>query len=176
MTILDNPLFAQDYEKLRDVSLNPARHTAAHAFEHSERVHARLVQLCLQNDLSPADTELLSDLARLHDIGKISGTARPSATLELLPKYGITDPRLIALAKDHDTNLPWFQSHQQGQPPSDKAWRRLSQRTDVALLCLFMVADRIDCPGGWEANEPLVWFLAEARRRGLVKREWVLDP
>jgi hypothetical protein len=40
---------------------------------------------------------------------------------------------------------------------------------------LFMVADRVDCPGGWRANAALVWFLDEAGRRGLVGRALELD-
>ena len=63
---------------------------------------------------------------------------------------------------------------QRGQAPSDKAWRRLSAEVNMRLLCLFMVADREDCPGGWRANEPTTWFIAEAQRRGLIG-QLVLD-
>src|SRR5438034_730785 len=38
-----------------------------------------------------------------------------------------------------------------------------------------LVADRVDCPGGWHANAPLVWFLDEARKRGFLNTELVLD-
>ena len=44
----------------------------------------------------------------------------------------------------------------------------------MRLLCLFMVADREDCPGGWRANEPTTWFISEAQRRGLID-QLVLD-
>lgn len=39
-----------------------------------------------------------------------------------------------------------------------------------------MVADRVDCPGGWRNNPPLVWFLDELRARGLVTERLELDP
>jgi 8-oxo-dGTP pyrophosphatase MutT (NUDIX family) len=45
----------------------------------------------------------------------------------------------------------------------------------VRLLCLFMVADRVDCPGGWRTNHPLVWFLEEVKRRKLLSTELLLD-
>ncbi|MEE8104697.1 MAG: HD domain-containing protein [Planctomycetota bacterium] len=176
MSILDNQVFTADYEKLKGVSLNPERHAAANAHEHSEQVHDRVVQLCESNDLPASETELLADLARLHDIGKITGTAKPSASVELLTKYDVSDERLIALAKYHDTNLPWYMASERGDPPTDKAWNRLARKTDMRLLCIFMVADRVDCPGGWRANAPLVWFLAEARKRGLLEEELVTDP
>jgi 8-oxo-dGTP pyrophosphatase MutT (NUDIX family) len=51
----------------------------------------------------------------------------------------------------------------------------MAARVDVYLLCLFMVADRVDCPGGWRENAPLVWFLAEAERRGLLAAKLQLD-
>ena len=61
-----------------------------------------------------------------------------------------------------------------GEAPSEKAWRRLASEVDIRLLCLFMVADRVDAPGGWRRNAPATWFLAEAARRGLV-HDLVLD-
>jgi 8-oxo-dGTP pyrophosphatase MutT (NUDIX family) len=33
---------------------------------------------------------------------------------------------------------------------------------------MFMVADRVDAPPGWRRNAPTVWFLEEARARGLI--------
>ena len=51
---------------------------------------------------------------------------------------------------------------------------RLAAELDVRLLAMFMVADRVDAPPGWRRNAPLVWFLDEARRRGLVG-DLVLD-
>jgi hypothetical protein len=38
-----------------------------------------------------------------------------------------------------------------------------------------MVADRIDCPGGWKANEPLVWFVAEAKAKGYLEDPVFVD-
>jgi 8-oxo-dGTP pyrophosphatase MutT (NUDIX family) len=38
----------------------------------------------------------------------------------------------------------------------------------VRLLAIFMVADRVDAPPGWRRNAPTVWFLEEARARGLI--------
>jgi hypothetical protein len=31
-----------------------------------------------------------------------------------------------------------------------------------------LVADRVDAPPGWRKNAPTVWFLSEARKRGLI--------
>lgn len=75
---------------------------------------------------------------------------------------------MLALVKWHDTSLPWHLSSTKGQPPSDKAWRRLASEVDLRLLAMFMVADRVDAPPGWRRNAPTVWFLGEAHRRGLV--------
>jgi hypothetical protein len=38
-----------------------------------------------------------------------------------------------------------------------------------------MVADRVDCPGGWRANEPLVWFLEQLRGRTSLPTSMVFD-
>jgi ADP-ribose pyrophosphatase YjhB (NUDIX family) len=167
-TLLDNPRFAAAYAQLAGVTLNPRRHTAANARAHSEAVATRAALLAHQNGCTEAEVQLLEDLGRVHDIGKISGTARPERSLEVLAGCGIADPQLLALVKWHDTNLPWFNAHTRGQPPTDKAWRRLASEVDVRLLALFMVADRVDAPPGWRRNAPLVWFLDQARTRGLV--------
>jgi 8-oxo-dGTP pyrophosphatase MutT (NUDIX family) len=87
----------------------------------------------------------------------------------------VADDRLINLVKYHDANLPWYQAAQRGEPPSEKAWNRLARKVDMRLLCLFMVADRVDCPGGWRANRPVVWFLEEVKRRDLLQADLVLD-
>lgn len=39
----------------------------------------------------------------------------------------------------------------------------------MRLLCMFMVADRVDAPAGWRRNAPTLWLLNEARRRGLIE-------
>lgn len=167
-TVIENPRFAEAYQRLASVTLNPRRHTAANAHAHSEAVAARAIALAEANGCPPDEVALLGNLGRVHDIGKITGTARPEKSLDVLRDCGVDDARLLALVKWHDTNLPWYLSSQRGQPPSDKAWRRLAAELDVRLLAMFMVADRVDAPPGWRRNAPLQWFLGEARRRGLV--------
>ncbi|MGI9415599.1 MAG: HD domain-containing protein [Hyphomicrobiales bacterium] len=171
----DNAQFAADYEKLRSVSLNPERHTAPDAHAHCEGVRQRVLYLARLNGCTDQETALLEELAYLHDIGKIEGTARPAKSVELLPRYGVEDPHLIALVKYHDTNLPWFKASERGETPGAKAWQKLARQVDIRLLCLFMVADRVDCPGGWCANAALVWFLDQVNERALAGRELVLD-
>jgi hypothetical protein len=166
--ILNHPIFRADFERLREVTLNPERHTAKTARDHAELVAQRGAALAAAHELSAEDTQTLVTLAFVHDIGKISGTARPAASVELLPRYDLTEERFIELVRYHDINLPWWQSAQRGEPPTDKAWRKLASRVNVRLLCLFMVADRVDCPGGYRQNRALMWFLDEAQRRGLV--------
>ena len=166
--ITENPRFAEAYQRLARVTLDPRRHTAANAHAHSEAVAARAIALAEANGCPPDEVALLGDLGRVHDIGKITGTAKPEKSLGVLADCGVSDPAFLALVKWHDTNLPWYLSTQRGQPPSDKAWRRLAAELDVRLLAMFMVADRVDAPPGWRRNAPLVWFLTEARRRGLV--------
>ena len=51
----------------------------------------------------------------------------------------------------------------------------MSGKVDLHLLCLFMVADRADCPGGWRTNQALTWFLEEVRKRNLLTLELQLD-
>jgi ADP-ribose pyrophosphatase YjhB (NUDIX family) len=131
-------------------------------------------RLARANACSDAETALVEDLGRVHDIGKITGSAQPARSLDVLAECGASDPTLLALVKWHDTNLPWSRAAARGEAPSDKAWRRLAAEVNVRLLALFMVADRVDAPAGWRKNAPLTWFLAEARRRGLVG-DLVLD-
>jgi 8-oxo-dGTP pyrophosphatase MutT (NUDIX family) len=131
-------------------------------------VARRAGALARANACTADEVQLLENLGRAHDIGKITGTAKPEKSLGVLAECGVEDAAFLALVKWHDTNLPWYLSAQRGQPPSDKAWRRLATELDVRLLAMFMVADRVDAPPGWRRNAPLVWFLAEAKRRGLV--------
>ena len=173
--LAQTPEFCQDYEKLKSVSLNPARHAAPNAYEHSEMVLQRVLELAEANRLTDDEKEILANLARVHDIGKITGDSSPTKSVELLPKYGEFGEDFVALVKYHDCNLSWYQSCQRGEPPSDKAWRKLARRASLRLLCLFMVADRVDCPGGWRANAPLVWFLDEIKQRELPGSELLLD-
>jgi len=164
----NHPSFADAFRRLADISLNPRRHTAAHAQHHAQLVAAHAVALGRANQCSEAELRLLEDLALAHDLGKITGTARPEASLDVLRDCGIDDPALLALVKWHDTNLPWYVAATKGQPPSDKAWRRLAAALDLRLLAIFMVADRVDAPPGWRRNAPTAWFLQHARERGLV--------
>ncbi len=166
--LLRNERFVAAYERLRDVFLNPRRHTARDAHAHSEAVAHHAACLALSNRRSSSEAMLLTNLGRAHDIGKITGTAHPARSLEVLATCGVTDPGLLALVKWHDTSLPWQTSALRGNAPSDKAWRRLASEVDLGLLCLFMVADRVDAPGGFRRNAPTTWFIAEARTRGLV--------
>ena len=166
--ILDHERFAETFGRLAGVSLNPRRHTAANALEHSEAVAARAAALARANACTEREACLLEDLGRAHDIGKVTGTARPERSLEVLRECGVEDPALLALVKWHDTSLPWYLAKERGQPPSDKAWRRLAAEVDLRLLSIFMVADRVDAPPGWRRNAPTAWFLGEARRRGLI--------
>lgn len=174
-SLLDKPIFRADYERLRQVKLNPARHTAATAYEHCELVAARVAHLAALNGCTPAETQVLQDLAYAHDIGKMCGTANPEKSVALLPRYGIVDGAIVELVRYHDINLPWFLSCERGRPPSDKAWRKMASKVNVRLLCLFMVADRVDCPGSWRTNRPLVWFLQEVKNRGFLTTELHLD-
>lgn len=175
MDILENKAFQSDYEKMKFISLNPEKHSASNAYEHSEMVRDRVVELATQNECSPDEIKLLTNLARVHDIGKISGSANPSESVEMLPLYGIKNEKFVHLVKYHDTNLPWFNATQKGQPPSDKAWRKMTTKVDMKLLCIFMVADRIDCPCGWKANEALMWFLKEAIKKNYLNELVIVD-
>ncbi len=168
MSLLQNPEFARRYAALAGVGLNPRRHTAANAHAHSEAVAAMARRLALHNERAPAEQALLEELGRAHDIGKTTGTARPQRSLVVLGECGVVDPRLLALVERHDCNLSWYIANTRGQAPSAKAWRRLAAAVDVELLCLFMVADRVDAPGGWRRNAPTRWFVEQARERALI--------
>ncbi|HEU4411765.1 MAG TPA: HD domain-containing protein [Polyangiaceae bacterium] len=166
--LLDLPAFRDDFDRLASVTLDPARHTSPDARAHSLAVARRARALARAAGLGPAEARRLDDLALVHDIGKLSGTGAPSASVERLGRYGLTDPSFVELVRFHDINLPWYQSRARAEAPSDRAWAKLARRVDLRLLALFMVADRVDCPGGFRANAPLLWFLGEARARGLV--------
>lgn len=166
--ILDNQRFAESFRALSSVRLNPRRHASADAREHSSIAASHAVALASANGCSPQETLLLEALGLAHDLGKLTGSASPDRSVELLAGCGIDDPALVSLVKWHDTSLPWYQASSRGQGPSDKAWRRLSASVDLRLLALFMIADRADSPAGWRRNAPTLWFLGEIRRRGLV--------
>lgn len=166
--LLERPAFRADFERLGAVTLDPARHTSPDARTHSLAVARRARELAGAAGLGADEAGRLERLALVHDIGKVDGTRAPSASVERLPLYGEFDEAFVELVRYHDINLPWYKSRARGEAPSDRAWAKLARRVDARLLVLFMVADRVDCPGGWRANAPLVWFLGEARARGLV--------
>ena len=165
---INNDLFMPDYLKLKTIQLNPERHFAANAFEHCEMVAGEVADLARLNICTAEETDALILLAKLHDIGKITGTANAEASLELLARYGQFDAEFSDLVKYHDINLPWFIAMQKGQPPSIKAWSKLARKVNLRMLCIFMTADRVDCPGGWQTNAALTWFLHECQSRGLL--------
>ena len=165
--ILDNHRFADRYARLRSVKLNPRRHSAATAYEHSEQASTLAARLAEQNGFPLAHVALMESLGRAHDIGKITGSAKPERSIEVLAECGSFPESFLSLVKYHDVGLPWWRSAQRGQAPSDKAWQRLARKVDMELLCMFMVADRVDAPPGWRRNAPTAWFFPEARRRGL---------
>lgn len=175
--LLDDPAFQADFARLGAVSLDPSRHGCPDARAHSVAVAARARSLAAANGYPADDADLLEAAGLVHDLGKIAGTTSAAASVELLPRYGLDDARLVELVRYHDVNLSWFLASERGRgaPPGEKAWRRLAARVEPRLLAPFMVADRVDCPGGWRANEPLVWFLEALRRRGLLPAGLVLD-
>jgi hypothetical protein len=168
-SLLSNTEFQEDYNQLREVRLNPDRHEARNAYEHCEMVRSRVLELAEINNLRDDETILLENVALGHDIGKITGTSSPSASVQILHGYHTDDEKLLNLVKNHDINLPWYHAHLQGRTPSENDWKKLAKQINLKLLCIFMIADRVDCPGGWRRNQPLVWFLSEVRKRKLVE-------
>jgi HD domain len=176
-TLLGSAAFQADFARLGAVTLDPSRHSTPNARTHSEAVAKRARALAVLNGYPPADADLLEAAGLVHDIGKIGGTTGAAASVERLPLYGIDDARLTELVRYHDVSLSWFLASERGRgdPPGEKAWRKLAARLEPRLLVPFMVADRVDCPGGWRANEPVVWFVEALRRRGLLPSGMVLD-
>lgn len=166
--LLQNPRFAAAYAQLSTVSLNPRRHTASNAKAHSDAVAAMAKHLGRANRCTDSEVSLLANLGYAHDIGKITGTARPARSLDVLAECGLSEGPFLRFVKWHDTSLPWYRAALRGQAPTDRAWRRLANEVDVRLLCIFMVADRVDAPGGWRRNVPTEWFLSQAFQRGLI--------
>ena len=173
--LLNNEKFSLDYLKLKTVTLNPERHSAENAHAHCEMVAGRVAELAKLNHCSSSETECLVTLAKAHDIGKILGTAKAEDSLRLLHGYCLLDEEFLNLVKYHDINLPWYIAKQKGQAPTHKAWNKLARKVNAKLLCIFMVADRVDCPGGWQANDALIWFLEEAGKLGFLTEQLVYD-
>lgn len=167
-SLLTRPGFAEDYRALAGVSLDPKRHTSENGLTHAVAVAERARALGEANARSDDEVALLELLGHVHDLGKIGGTTHAADSVSLLQRHGVTDARLLDFVKYHDTNLSWFLAARRGMTPGDGAWRKLAARVDPTLLALFMVADRVDCPGGFRENPPLMWFLEQLRSRGLV--------
>ena len=167
-SLLDHENFRMIYEQLREVSLNPARHEARNVYDHCERVRERIRELAARNKLGEGVAQLLDDVALAHDIGKVTGSSRPKASLKILQDLNLGDERLLNLVKYHDINLPWYQFFQRGEGPQDRDWQKLGNKIEMRLLLIFMIADRVDCPGGWRKNEPLQWFIGEIQHRNML--------
>ena len=58
-----NKKFLEVYEKLKTVSLNPERHLAKNAFEHTEMVVKRSVQLAKLNNFSDDEIKTITNLS-----------------------------------------------------------------------------------------------------------------
>src|SRR5215471_3288002 len=97
--VSSNESFVERYERLSFVKLNPRRHTAANAREHSDAVATRAAALARANGCSADEVQLLEDLGHAHDIGKITGTARPERSLDVLRECGIDDARFLTLVR-----------------------------------------------------------------------------
>ncbi|MBI5549543.1 MAG: NUDIX domain-containing protein [Deltaproteobacteria bacterium] len=166
--VIENPRFLEMYRRLATVTLNPRRHTAPNVLDHSELAARIAVRLGELNSCTWEELNLLEDLGRAHDVGKATGTSRPERSVEVLRDCGVEDATFLSLVKWHDTALPWYRAAQRGEPPSEKAWRRLAREVDLRLLCVFTVADRADAPGGWRRNAPTPWFVKAAHERSLV--------
>jgi len=155
--------------------LNPERHNARNAHEHCELVREQVSELAERNKLSADETGLLENVAFAHDIGKIAGSSNPKASLKILKDLKLGDERLRKMVRYHDINLLWYKSHLRGESPGDRDWRRLSSKVEVRLLLIFMIADRVDCPGGWRNNQPLIWFLHESNNRNFLKTPIIVE-
>jgi hypothetical protein len=121
-SLFENEAFKTDFELMKQVSLNPTKHLAANVWEHITMVRDRVHHLAELNGCSDDEKDLLDNLALVHDMGKIDGTANPDTSVELLDRYGLFPDSFKNLVKYHDCNLAWFLSAQRGEPPSEKAW------------------------------------------------------
>ena len=101
-TLLDHPPFAAAFARLETVTLNPRRHLASDARAHSEAVVAAAQALAAQNHCSAEEQLLLHNLGLAHDIGKLSGSARPEHSLTALAELGVPEPALLSLVKWHE--------------------------------------------------------------------------
>ena len=156
----------------------PARHAAANAHEHCEMVRERALALAELNRLHRCrDSNFCPDLARVHDIGKISGTAKPEANPcgSASQNTALHDQQFMNLVNITIRIFLGIKPQIEANRHPTRHGTRCSANLDLRLLCLFMVADRVDCPGGWQANAPLVWFLDQIKQRNLLDRELVID-
>ena len=51
----------------------------------------------------------------------------------------------------------------------------MAAKVYMRLLCIFMVADRIDFPGGWKSNDALMWFIWETKAKGYLEEPVFVD-
>ena len=87
--ILQNKTFAALFEKMA-VTLNPRRHTApTERFTLSEWLNER--RFGRVNGCSDNEVTLMRNLGLAHDIGKITGTAKPEKSLTVLAQCGVDD-------------------------------------------------------------------------------------
>ena len=142
---------------------------------HSQRVSGITVLISREFGMEQERIKKIKLAGLVHDIGKITGTSSPTASVQILHGYHIDDEKLLNMVKKHDINLPWYHAHLRGKMPTENDWNKLKKKIDLKLLCIFMIADRVDCPGGWRNNQPLVWFLNEARKRKLVEEPIILE-
>ena len=170
-SVIENPLLLMDYMLLKEVKMNPAKHTSSSVYEHTEKAVTRVRELAAENSCSEEETAFLVNLAYLHDIGKLIGKPHQKHSVELMKKYGITDQALINLVYNHDVSLSCHTSFKQGHAPRDKAWTDLACSVNIFHLCLFMIADRCDAPGGFKNNEPTIWFINELQARKLLTKK-----
>ncbi len=72
------------------------------------------------------------------------------------------------------TQSDWLNANAPGPPCGTRGPAAAS-----SVSCLFMVADRVDFPGGWRANRPLAWFLedvATVPERRVTTVQEVVNP
>lgn len=168
--------FLAEYEKLKTILLSQERHSSDNAYQHSEMVRASAIRLARLNGRTEGEVAFLDALAMAHDIGKAGDRSQHAEeSMRIVQDCGVDDPVFLSYIRFHDIALSWHNSHMRGETPSEKAWRRLASKVDMAVFCIFMAADRSDKTGGWRANPPVVWFFGEARRRGLIAESMAFE-
>ena len=75
--LMNNERFAEAYERMRRVRLNPRRHTSENGWVHSESVAVRAAALGELNGLGERTVAMLRNLGRAHDVGKTLDSYNP---------------------------------------------------------------------------------------------------